>query len=1055
MGNTGKLEVKEEADETRTDKADVTKTKGKSEAVDFDEIEDEELQFGRERNSLLPPLEFSNSNSNIENYTLNSVTKPIMSGQKISISKPSTSSSQTKPAIIIPTSNIGKAREKETGGQGREQGGRQGRTREKETGGQGGGQGGGKYRKPTDFLSNYTSNLGQLPIVQPKGLVISAWSDEELRKKSVVTVTDFSSSYGNHTVNDPRLGVIDSRDKCATCGLNKDCPGHYGMINIEKAMVLNPLFIEIICMVLGSVCNSCGTIKISKENIRLHGINSKTGYNRLRAIYDITKDLQTCAHSFEGVSLDEDEDVNNILSPESRAIIAESENAANNSACKLNPILSITESKSSGRIQYKIEKKGKGMSMTNEDVFSILSSISNSDSKLLGFIDVMRPRDLIIRSLPVIPVRDRPPSFTSKGRNDNFITSQYIKILKTYNTIINGPKSKSKHVGDRDKEIEKSKLIIQDLIKQIVDNPDSENHGNSKGIKQLVNGKEGAFRMNIQGKRVNYSARSVIGPDMTLEFGQARIPKAVATTETVKVVVTVNNIEMLVRMLKAGKINYVEKPSGRKIRIKDDSRYSVVIEVGDVVYRHLMNGDIAVLNRQPTLHRQGIMGMDVVIGEQNSIGLNLLSTTPMNADFDGDEANIHVPQTEEAQKEARTIMHQRSCLMSGQTNRPMVGEVLNTVVGSFDLTNNETFINVRNWSDYMLVLHQKERSQLVDLEDRLDEFNMGRRIINKNGEEIVAYPGKALFSAVLPRDFYYDHGGVLIQKGVLLDGIVRKSHIGTAYNAMHQYMDMESAANFLSDLNIIVNIWQSREHPVTVGLEECFNTDPFFTRKIKSIVDRARRDAIVLGVDPEDPFELERRNRDKLIIMGRAFTETAVLTTDMVDKKSGLYRMNKSGAKGADFNLAQVRGSVGQQLIKGGLPPRHLNSGARTMAYFRPGELDPRAHGFVPKSFSQGLDVYDFIFHAAGSREGLLDTATKTAVVGQARNEMSKIFENVKVVTDGSIRNESNRLMDYCAWTTGLNPEHLINVDMKGRQISFFVDLNSIAKKINAMYGYY
>ena len=562
--------------------------------------------------------------------------------------------------------------------------------------------------------------------------------------------------------------------------------------------------------------------------------------------------------------------------------------------------------------------------------------------------------------------------------------------------------------------------------------------------------------MNIQGKRVNYSGRSVIDPDMTLEFGQVRIPRDKSLTLTVPVTVTDNNIEMIVRMLKAGKINYIEKNhTGRKIRMKGDSIYSTVVEVGDIVHRHLMNGDVVAVNRQPTLHRQGIMGMDVVIGEQKSMGLNLLSTTPMNADFDGDEANIHVPQTEEAQRELRTIMHQRTCLMSGQTNRPMVGEVLNTVVGSFDLTNDEIFINVRNWSDYMMVLHQNERPQLDDLEYRLEEFSMGRRTITKNGEEIVVYPGKALFSSVLPLDFYYDRSGVLIQKGVLIKGIVNKSHIGTSGNSMHQYMDMESASNFLSDLNIIANLWQSREHPVTVGFQECFNTDPLFTRKIKAIVDRARRDAIVLGVDPEDPFELERRNRDKLIIMGKAFTETATLTTSMIDKKSGLYRMNKSGAKGADFNLAQVRGSVGQQLIKGGLPPRHLNRGERTMAYFRPGELDPRAHGFVPKSFSQGLDVYDFIFHAAGSREGLLDTATKTAVVGQARNEMSKIFENVKVVTDGSIRNESNRLMDYCAWTTGLNPENLINVDMKGRQISFFVDLNVEAKKLNAKYGYY
>ena len=399
---------------------------------DMLESEEDEIAFGRKRNVFLPPLDLINTDgnySNIEDYTINAVDKPIITGQKISISKPSTSQSRTKTMPIIPT------RKAKT------------RTEIKEREAKEFKRG----QRPVDFLSMYKKNLRQLPIVLPKGLIISAWSHEELEKISVVKINNSSSSYGNFTVNDKRLGVIDNKDKCGTCGLSQDCPGHYGMINIEKAMVLNPLFIEITCMVLGSVCNSCGTIKISKENIRLHGINAKTGYKRLRAIYDITKDSQTCTHSFDDVSLEEDDDVNNILSPESRAILAESEDAANNAQCKLNPIISIAESKSSGRIQYKIEKKGKGMSMTNEDVFSILSSISRSDSKLLGFIDIMHPRDLIIRSLPVIPVKARPPGFSSKGQNDNFITSQYIKIIKAYNTIIQEPKLKSKHDGDRDK----------------------------------------------------------------------------------------------------------------------------------------------------------------------------------------------------------------------------------------------------------------------------------------------------------------------------------------------------------------------------------------------------------------------------------------------------------------------------------------------------------------------------------------------------------------------------------------------------------------------------
>ncbi len=456
------------------------------------------------------------------------------------------------------------------------------------------------------MMAKSRRKMEELPTLVIENISYTIFSHEDLKKAAVFEVKNTDLS-GLHSVNDPRSGVVDNDDVCKTCYLdNMECPGHFGIINLNTH-IIHPMFRREVIDVLTAVCNSCGGLLLTADTIHEKGLDKLSGSKRLRAIADESKKLP-CRRSQENVE-------------------------AGASACVPNPEYRASKAKEMGKIIYSYDgKKGKDNERTVEDVEQILDAISEEDAELLGFSGESHPRRFIMKSLPVIPICARAPAFQDGEILNDDITIMYLDIVR-YNQELLRPDL-------TEKDHEKIVSTLTYYISHMIDNSDGQyKQGKRKvnmDIKSRIQGKEAMIRALIQGKRVNYSGRTVLGPDPNLKFGQIRIPRIWAPYLTQVEEVSAANLGRLMALFKAGKITYVTpargKLQGRKLKVTPKLQAEYNLTFGDSVDRWLQDGDYVVFNRQPTLHKQGIMGYEVVLGDPMTIGMHLSYTNPHNAD---------------------------------------------------------------------------------------------------------------------------------------------------------------------------------------------------------------------------------------------------------------------------------------------------------------------------------------------------------------------------------------------------------------------------------------
>lgn len=465
------------------------------------------------------------------------------------------------------------------------------------------------------MMAQARRKLKDLPTLEIERISFTLFSHEELQQQAVFKVTKTDDD-GLHTVNDPRSGVVDDNKLCRTClSDNLDCPGHYGIIELNQS-IIHPMFRREVIDVLTSVCNSCGSLLLPKDQIIEKGIMNLTGSKRLRAISEESKKLP-CRKSQENI-------------------------AAGAAGCIPNPVYKASKVKEVGKILYTYDgKKGSEENEKSvEEVEKILNAISEEDAELLGFSGRSHPKRFIMKSIPVLPICARAPVVQDGQVLKDDITSMYQDIVR-YNQELLKEETKK---NEKDREDVVKGLVFS--IEHLIDNSDAKyRQGKMKpyrDIKGRVQGKEAIIRNLIQGKRVNFSARTVLGPDPNLKFGQIRIPRMMAPYLTHPEKVDASNVTRLTALFKAGQVTHITPSAGRlegrRIRVTDKVRQAHQLRSGDIVERWLQTGDtftpanFVAFNRQPTLHKQSIMGYEVVLGDPMTIGLHLSYTTPHNAD---------------------------------------------------------------------------------------------------------------------------------------------------------------------------------------------------------------------------------------------------------------------------------------------------------------------------------------------------------------------------------------------------------------------------------------
>ncbi len=475
---------------------------------------------------------------------------------------------------------------------------------------------------------------------------------------------------GTQSVRDARMGPIGENTVCCTCSkTNIECVGHPGRLKIPRIMY--PPAVSTIIDLLSVVCNSCSSLLVSKETLEKRGVLRITGVNRLKAIRAMITPGTACIHK-------------------------------TNHRCRPNPIYSARSNKDKTKdypnLIYTYNKidvpQDNIPKRTPDEIYRIFNLISNEDAKLMGFTVDAHPRNLIINRLLILPLNSRPDLHQGDHFMPDDLTVMYLDIIKkvlAYDAAEPGSPEKD--------------TLLKDIffrVSHMINNSDGKyKQGNVKSYlsySQRLKGKGGIFRELLLAKRINFSGRTVADVGDFLRVNEVGLPRLMAVELTRPIAVTSYNRAELQQFYDSGKVNNITMTkgsfAGERMTVNDALRKrfpDYKLRLGDVVERQLIDGDIVIVGRQPTLHKQNQMALRVRIIEDYVLRINLSITTPFGADFDGDELNVHVPQTIEAYAEVEQLLSTGHNLMSGQTNRNMMGITYDSVLAGYLLLEPEEY----------------------------------------------------------------------------------------------------------------------------------------------------------------------------------------------------------------------------------------------------------------------------------------------------------------------------------------------------------------------------
>ena len=918
----------------------------------------------------------------------------------------------------------------------------------------------------------------QLNPSEIESVEFSLFSTEQIDRYAVVTVTS-PEEYGSATVRDLRMGPHNDSEPCETCGSDlRGCPGHNGRIVLPKMM--HPLSINTIILVLTLVCNDCGGLLLTREELERAGIARLSGERRLQAMKDLIKAKTTCKRYADDPNV---------------------------RPCRANPIFaSLKDNKESYKLAFTYpgrERSGEihhlypdippGVSPDNVEeynsIYKILNAISDEDAELMGFIEGAHPRNMIIERLMVIPYCARPDLRQGDKFQPDDLTNIYIDIVKK-----NRLYQTSMSEVDREENLQRLYYTVSNLMR----NDGRYNQGRSKPItdvKKRLQGKGAIVRANIMGKTVNFAGRTVVGPAAYLRVDEIGLPREMTRRLTRPIKVTEMNREELQAAYDEGRVMHITMQSGRyagsRVMVSESIRKTIGeyrLNLGDIVERSLQDGDLVLVNRQPTLHKQNILAVYVRLIDDRVVRINLSITTPLNADYDGDELNVHVPQTIEAYAEAEQLMAVYRNLMNAQKNIPMMGIVYDTLTGVDLLTrpqyevdqltaqisklNTElsaTPVQSERFRQLQTTLNAaQERLRVVEQRVLLDPIVYNQAIIqvadtpqmvtlydrlNKYGVDPAS--GRGLVSAAFPEDFDYNANGVLISEGVLRKGVLTKKTI-TAYEGsiiaeMFKQLGGLVTVDFMSEIQFIVREYLA-QRGMTVSPGDCMPSDPEFRRQIDETISTARMQVIATTGLTANRIRAEEQERKIGTILESAKNRTVTQVQANLHPDNNLLIMANSGAKGSTMNAAMMSAALGQIKVSGKRIQRVL-PGNRTLPIFEPNDPDPRSQGFCVNSYASGLEPSEFWWQAMAGRENVTDTAVNTATTGFLQHQLIKSAEDIHIAPDGSVRTADNAIIEFVYGGDSFSADELSNVKINGEAVPLYRNLEQVANKINQKYG--
>jgi DNA-directed RNA polymerase beta' subunit len=818
---------------------------------------------------------------------------------------------------------------------------------------------------------------------------------EALKKASVCHVivpeTYEGSEPKENGLFDTRMGVIERGRICPTDEYDHTItPGYFGHIELPLP-VYWVQHMDTIAKLLRCVCIRCANVLFDKSNSAvMKEIKKRNGAAAFKWVSDLCSKTSNKKCAFNGGC--------NAIQPHIyRKIIAEK--------MKTNDVIStvhIEAEYNTDAFKDASEKKMKFV-LPVEHILNIFKRITNENAVLLGFDPVdARPEWMICTVVPVSPPAVRPSVRQDNNqRAEDDLTSKFADIVKSTITLKREIEKSLKKNSDAEREasnrlIEGARALVQYHIATLVDNeskniPVSTRRSGQplKMIRQRIRSKDGRIRSNIMGKRVDFSGRTVVDVDPNISIDEYGVPEKIAMNLTIPETVTRYNKTRLYKYVRNGphihpgarqiiKMNYDENGIAHQenIFLQHIDRESIVLEEGDVVDRHLIDGDIGLFNRQPSLHRMSMMAHKVKVMPGKTFRLNVYVTPAYNADFDGDEMNTHIPQNIETSNELYELAAVPTQIISPASSTPIIQVKEDTLTAAYLMT----LPHVK--------LSKREFSNLVMTNDHFTG-------IFPKPQEDGYWRGQDLFSMFLPDISFkknnknYDlepipDNTVIVENGIFKQGILDKTIIGnTLIQMIYDSFGANAVKDFLDNNQRMLNRWLIG-HGFSIGVGDCIPTLEDI-EKIKEFIDSKIKD--VNSLIKEANIGIFKQNLDNKYIklnleadikenLKEAEFNFQKYIRKNLNNTNSIYVTMTAGSKGTIGNIFQIRGAVGQSLVAN----ERISFGydRRTLPLFSKDDYGARSRGFIANCFYNGLDPIDFFFHQMGGREGVIDTAIKS-----------------------------------------------------------------------------
>uniref|UniRef100_A0A665T8W7 DNA-directed RNA polymerase subunit n=1 Tax=Echeneis naucrates TaxID=173247 RepID=A0A665T8W7_ECHNA len=914
----------------------------------------------------------------------------------------------------------------------------------------------------------------EVPWRRLQGMSFGMYSAEEIRKLSVKAITNFRflDAVGNVAPNslyDLALGPPDNKEVCSTCCQDfNNCPGHFGHVELPLP-VYNPLFFDKLYLLIRGSCLACHMLTCPRAAIhlllnQLHLLD----HGAMQEVYHIEQVL-----SQVGLQL--------LWTPNLSVPYGRKPNLSNLIfiypgfflKCLFSGLDEVTASKEGERGFYPdlffLEllvvppSRYRPINRLGDQMFT--------NGQTVNMQAVMKDCGIIRKLLALIAGEKHPQEEEAPGQTDQSFLSGipgHTLTDKLYNVWIR-LQSHVNIVFDSDMD----KLMTEKY----------------PGIRQILEKKEGLFRKHMMGKRVDYAARSVICPDMYIGTNEIGIPMVFATKLTYPQPVTPWNV----KELRQAVLNGPNVHPGASTVINEDGRKTILSASNftqreavakqlltpcpgphkmpmKIVNRHIKNGDVLLLNRQPTLHRPSIQAHSArILPGEKVLRLHYANCKAYNADFDGDEMNAHFPQSELGRAEAYTLVSTDQQYLVPKDGKPLAGLIQDHMVSGTRMTIRSCFFTRNQYTELVFrgLTDKPGRVKLLPPAIlRPQQLWTGKQVVSTLLLNVIPetavplnlvgkskIPSKAWIQ-VSPRaapgyrpDSMCD-SQVVIRQGELLVGVLDKAHYGSsAYGLVHCCYELyggETSGKLLSCLARLFTAYLQLYRGFTLGVEDIL-VKPGANKKRKKIIQeslkigsRALQAAFnlpsnVAQTEAKSRWQDAHLNPDQrdFSIADHKFKEVANQVNNDINKvcmpvglhtsfpDNNLQLMVQSGAKGSTVNTMQISCLLGQIELEGRRPP--LMPSGKSLPCFQPYDPAPGAGGFVSGRFLTGIKPQEFFFHCMAGREGLVDTAVKTSRSGYLQRCVIKHLEGLVVQYDLTVRDSDGSVVQFLYGEDGLD----------------------------------